>query len=344
MPAVQTTKPAEPLAVRGETVYTMAGSPIKDGVVLLRDGKIEAVGSAADVEFPAGTKTISAKVVTPGLIDAHTIVGLQGFTNEPREQDLLEKSAPVQPELRAIDAFNGRERLIEWLRGFGITTIHTGPAPGTLISGQTMIIKTCGPTVDNDLLSSSSMLCVTLGEGAINEEKGKSPGTPPKEVAMLRAELIKAGEYKQKRTALRRSRARGPNPQDDKNAGRACEETLVRVLDRDLPLLITAHRAQDILAALKLAREFNLRIVLDGASESYLLIDQIKAANVPVIAASDDVPQFRRGREPEHGNRFKAARGGHSGGAAERFRIVRAQDASRAFRGRNRRRQWAQAR
>ena len=93
----------------------------RDGVVLVRGEKIERVGRAADVQVPADAKVLRAKVVTPGLIDAHTVVGLQGFRNEPREQDQLEKSAPVQPELRAADAFNGREKLLEYVRGFGVT-------------------------------------------------------------------------------------------------------------------------------------------------------------------------------------------------------------------------------
>src|SRR5207249_1916823 len=143
--SAQTSPSTQPLAVRGDTIYTMAGAPIRDGVILLRDGKIEKVGSATEIQIPDGIKTLSAKVVTPGLIDAHTIVGLQGYLNEPREQDQLEKSAPIQPELRAADAFNGREKLLEWVRGFGVTTIHTGPAPGELMPGQTMIIKTRGP-------------------------------------------------------------------------------------------------------------------------------------------------------------------------------------------------------
>ena len=105
----------------------------------------------------------------------------------------------MQPELRAADAFNGREKLLEWIRGFGVTTIHTGPAPGALMPGQTMIIKTRGPTVDDGLLNPAAMVCVSLGEEGISAEKGKSPGTRAKEVAMLRGELIKAGEYEKKR-------------------------------------------------------------------------------------------------------------------------------------------------
>lgn len=276
----------QPLAVVGETVYTMSGGePIKNGTVLMRDGKIAAIG--ADVQIPAGVQTLRAKVVTPGLIDAHTVVGLQGYRNEPREQDQLEKSAPIQPELRAMDAFNGREKLVEWVRSFGVTTIHTGPEPGELMPGQTMIIKTRGPTVDDGLIKPSAMVAVTLGFGGISEEKGKAPGTRPKEIAMLRAELIKAREYERKRRAAASQPSTAPTTQggpEDKTPARDLRlEVLVQVLHKDLPLLVTAERAQDILLALKLANEFDLKLVLDGAAESYLLIDQIKAANVPVI-------------------------------------------------------------
>ena len=83
------------VAVRGETVYTMAGAPLKDGVVLVRNGRIERVGPAADVPIPAGMRVLSAKVVTPGLVDAHTVVGLSGYLNQDHDQDQVERSAPV---------------------------------------------------------------------------------------------------------------------------------------------------------------------------------------------------------------------------------------------------------
>jgi imidazolonepropionase-like amidohydrolase len=302
--AQPTTAPAGFLVVRGETVYTMAGEPIKDGIVIIRGEKIERVGGAADIQAPAGAQVLRAKVVTPGLIDAHTVIGLQGFRNEAREQDQLEKSAPVQPELRAADAFNGRERLLEYVRGFGVTTIHTGPQPGALVPGQTMIIKTRGPTVDDGLLSASAMLSITLGQEAIPEEKGKAPGTRAKQIAMLRAELIKAQEYDRKRTrattrpatapsgasapATAAKTATSPTTQPSADAGEPPArdlrtEVFVRALHKELPVLVTAHRAQDILSALKLAKEFDLRLVLDGASEAYLMIEPIKAAGVPVV-------------------------------------------------------------
>lgn len=272
----------QPLAIRADTIYTMSGQTIQNGVIVLRDGKIESIGRAADVQLPTDIKILQAKIVTPGLIDAHTVVGLQGYRNEPREQDQLEKSAPIQPELRALDAFNGREKLLEWVRGFGVTTIHTGPEPGALVPGQTMIIKTRGPTVDDGLIKPTAMLSITLGDGALAEDRGKSPGTRPKEVAMLRAELVKAQEYDRKRTMAATRPA--TNPAEDKTPSRDLrQEVFVRVVKKELPVLITAQRAQDILLALKLAKEFDLDLVLDGASEAYLLIDQIKAAGVPVV-------------------------------------------------------------
>jgi len=272
------------LAIRAETVYTMAGEPIRDGVILIEAGKIKQVGEAS-TPIPDDVRTIAAKVVTPGLIDAHTIVGLQGFENEPRDNDLLDKSGPFQPELRAIDAFNGQERLLEWIRGFGITTIHTGPSPEALSSGQTMIIKTIGPTIDDYLLKADAMVSITLGPASLLKDAGKSPGTRAKQIAMLRAELVKAQEYARKRTAK-------PQPAADASSDRAEDKTpardlrldvLVTVLNNEKPLLITAERAQDILLALKLKDEFNISIVLDLADEAYLLINEIKAAGVPVI-------------------------------------------------------------
>jgi imidazolonepropionase-like amidohydrolase len=261
------------VAVRGETVHTMAGEPIKDGVVLIRDGKIERVGPASQVKIPSGYRTLQASVVTPGLIDARTVIGLSGYLNQPQEQDQVERSAPVQPELRAVDGYNARERLVEWVRGFGITTIHTGHGPGTLVSGQTMIVKTRGDSVEEATVVASAMVAVTLGSGGL-AETGKAPGTRSKGAAMLRAELVKAQEYSAKMALAA----------EDKRPARDLRlEILARVVKREIPLLVSAHRAHDILTALRLAREFNIRVVLDGASEAYLVLGEIKAANVPVI-------------------------------------------------------------
>lgn len=261
------------IAVRGETVYTMAGAAVRDGVVLVRGGKIERVGPASSVKIPEGYSVVTARVVTPGLVDAHTVVGLSGYLNQPHDQMQVERSSPMQPELRATDAYDARERLVAWLRSFGVTTIHTGHGPGALVSGQTLIAKTVGDEVDEAVFVPVAMVAVTLGDSAVMEG-GRAPGTNAKMVAMLRGELLKAQEYDRKQQAAK---------EDQRPARDLRMETYARVLRRELPLLVTTHRAQNIAAALRLAREFNIRIVLDGASEAYLVLEQIKAAGVPVI-------------------------------------------------------------
>ena len=95
---------------------------------------------------------LRAKVVTPGLVDAHSVVGLAGYLNQPHDQMQLETSAAIQPELRAIDAYNARETLVEWLRVHGVTTVHTGHAPGALVPGQTMVVKTRGDEVEQAVI------------------------------------------------------------------------------------------------------------------------------------------------------------------------------------------------
>lgn len=262
------------LAVRGETVHTMAGPAISDGVVLIgKDGKIERVGPAADVAIPAGYKTLSAKVVTPGLVDAHATVGFTGWLNQSHDQDQIESSAPIQPELRAIDGFNPQDRLVEWVRGYGVTTVHTGHGPGAVISGQTLVAKTRGASVERDVIVPSAMIAATLGQGG-RAGDGKSPGTRPKMVALLRAELIKAQEYQKKKETAEKGKEPEPNLRS---------EALLPVLKGERPLLVTVHRASDILTALRVADEFQIRIVLDGAAEASAVLEQIKKAGVSVI-------------------------------------------------------------
>ncbi len=286
------------IAVKGETVWTMAGEqPITDGVVLISNGKIEAVGAASQIKIPANYRVINAKVVTPGLIDAHTVIGLNGYLNQPHDQMAIDASSPMQPELRAIDAYNAGEKLVEWVRSFGVTTIHTGHAPGALVSGQTMIAKTFGKTVEDVTLVPSAMIAVTLGESAL-ASGGKPPGTRGKQAAMLRAALLSASETVRKQDDEKKSEAKT-------SSGDLRSEMMQKVIRREIPLLITAHRAQDIMTALRIAKEFNIRIVLDGAAEAFTVINEIKASGFPVIVHPT---MFRAGGETENLNMETASK------------------------------------
>lgn len=254
------------VAIKGETVYTMEGQPIKNGVVLTAGGKITAVGPTSSISIPTSFKVIEAKVVTPGLIDAHTVIGLAGYLNQPHDQMQIERSSPMQPDLRAIDSYNAREELIEWVRSLGVTTIHTGHAPLALISGQTMIAKTSGDSVDEATIVPTAMIATTIGNSA-NATGGKAPGTTAKQAAMLRQMLIKAQNYGKKKEFSRDLKL----------------EMMKKVIDREIPLLVTAHRARDIMTALRIAKEFKIKIVLDGVSEAHLVMNEIKASGFPVI-------------------------------------------------------------
>jgi len=316
---------AAQIAVKGETVWTMAGEqPITNGVVLIKNGKIEAVGAANQIKIPINYRVINAKVVTPGLIDARTVIGLNGYLNQPHDQMALDQSSAMQPELRAIDSYNPEEKLVEWVRQFGVTTIHTGHAPGALISGQTMIVKTFGKTADAAAIVPTAMIAVTIGDSAI-VSGGRSPGTRAKQAALLRAELIKAVEAvrraestknnqpNQTNTTNRANNNNQSNNNDNspneanpnsslknpptpinQNTGNQTSsapqpandlrsEIMQKVIRREIPLLVTAHRAQDIMTALRIAKEFNTRIVLDGAAEAFMVIEEIKASGFPVI-------------------------------------------------------------
>lgn len=265
------------IAVKAELLFPMTGDlkPIKNAIVLCgTDGKIQAVGT--DLQIPTGYRTIAAKVATPGIIDGHSTVGLSGILNSPKhDQEQLEKSAPIQPELRAHDAYNGRDPLVKWVRDLGVTTLHTGHSPGTLISGQLMVVKTNVPSITSvrDTLVPTSAVAATLGAGALS----KSPGTRAKAIALLRAELLKAQAHADKIAKADK------DPEKEAPTENLKLQALADVLNKTTPLLINAQRHQDIAAALRLREEFGFKLILDGASEAYLLLDEIKKAGVPVI-------------------------------------------------------------
>ncbi|WP_028566788.1 amidohydrolase family protein [Salisaeta longa] len=253
------------LAIRADTLYTMTGPPIVNGVVVVDGTTIAAVGPAGEVSIPAGARVLETSVLTPGFVDAHATVGLSGLYNVPADQDQLDTSAPIQPHLRAFDAYNPREQLVHFVRNLGVTTVNSGHAPGALISGQTATFKTHGETIGDVLVDSMTTVAMTLGPAV--SEHFKSPGTRAKGMAMLRAKFLEAQQYMA----------------NDDATPTLEMEALAKVLRGEVPALITAHRAHDIQAALRLAEAFDFNLILDGAAEAYLLTDEIKAAGAPVI-------------------------------------------------------------
>ena len=174
--------------------------------------------------------------------------------------------------MRAIDAYNPREKLVEWVRNLGVTTAHTGHGPGALMSGTTAIVKTSGETVAEALVHPNTMVAFTLGSTV--SRNFKSPGTRSKGIAMLRQEFLKARDYMKKLE----------NKDPDKRPARDLElEMVAGILRGEVKALVTAQTAPEISSALRLQREFGFPMVLDGASEAYLVLDEIKSSGIPVV-------------------------------------------------------------
>ncbi len=279
----------QPLVVQAKKILTAAGDNIENGMIVCVDGKIKAIGKTGEIPIPENAKTLLCEVAMPGLIDVRTCVGLSGILNVEHDSDQIERSSPLQPELRAIDAYNPREELVEYIRSFGVTTIHTGHAPGELISGQTLITKTIGNSIEESLLIDGRAIAATLAEASSKSGKA-SPGTRGKQMAMLRSLFIEAQELQAKQVAKANPKPAEP---DSKESDKKKEsepiarnlrlESVEEVLSGKKALLITADRAQDIASALRLADEFKIKIWLDSAADSHLMIDQIKAAGVSVL-------------------------------------------------------------
>jgi imidazolonepropionase-like amidohydrolase len=238
--------------------------------------------------LPSDTRVLEAAVAVPGLIDAHTCVGLAGWLNTPHDQDEIDRTASAQPELRAIDAYDPREPLVQWLRGFGVTTVHTGHAPLALISGQTMLAKTAGDTIDEAVFVSEAMITASLTDDA---RGAGGPGTRAKSMAELRRLLNEGAAHAE-------AIAKAAEKDEDAPARDLRKEALARIASGATPLLVTAQTAPDIMNVLRLRSEYpTVRFVLDGAADAPLVLDELVAAGLPVIVHPT---MFRSGGETKN--------------------------------------------
>jgi imidazolonepropionase-like amidohydrolase len=273
-PALQTA--AETFAVRGDVVHTSGPSgTLQGGVVRIQSGRIEAVGPSSDVASPADVRLFEGAVVTPGLIDTHSVAGLNGLFNVPADQDADERSGANQAGLRAIDGFNPREPGLAWLLHHGVTAVQSGPGEANPIGGLAGVFRTHGTSVEDMTLRFPSALVLTLGERpkATYAEAKQAPLSRMGTAALIRQAFVDA------RNHAKKGKKKGGDDAPGRDLG---TEALTLALRAEIPTLITARRRDDIDTALRIAREFSLDLHLADAVDGYLMARELWDAGIPV--------------------------------------------------------------
>lgn len=259
------------LLLKNGNVMTMAG-PAFVGDVAIENGKIVAVGQSLSYS-DAEVRDVTGMTVMPGIVDPHCHIGMWEDAMGFEGADGNECTNPITPELRAIDAINPYDRCFEEAAAGGVTTCVTGPGSANVIGGQFVAIKTYGDSVEDMVLRFPVAVKAAFGENPkrVYNGKNQTPSTRMATAALMRKALIEAQEYNEK---LERGKA-DPEKMPERNLGK---EILARVMRRELPMKIHAHRADDILTAIRICREFKLRYTLDHCTEGYLITDKLKEA------------------------------------------------------------------
>lgn len=259
------------LVLKNGNVMTMAG-PAFVGDVAIENGKIVAVGQSLSYS-DAEVRDVTGMTVMPGIVDPHCHIGMWEDAMGFEGADGNECTNPITPELRAIDAINPYDRCFEEAAAGGVTTCVTGPGSANVIGGQFVAIKTYGDSVEDMVLRFPVAVKAAFGENPkrVYDGKNQTPSTRMATAALMRKALIEAREYNEK---LEKGKV-DPEKMPERNLGK---EILARVIRRELPMKIHAHRADDILTAIRICREFKLRYTLDHCTEGYLITDKLKEA------------------------------------------------------------------
>ena len=273
----------KPIAFINAKIIPIVGQPIEQGVLLVQNGKITAVGDAKSVRLSSDVQVIdvAGKVIMPGLVDSHSHIG---------EGSGGDGSAPIQPDVRLLDGINARAASFQRAQAGGITTVNVMPGSGHLDSGQTLYLKNRdNATKIDDLLifdkdgKYMGGIKFANGTNSIRPGGGNFPGTRAKSAALVRDQFIKAQEYREKVKKAAGDPAKMP-PRD------LGMEALVEVLDDKRVIHFHTHRHDDIMTVLRLQKEFGFRVVLHHVSEGWKVADEIAKAKVPTSVILIDSP------------------------------------------------------
>lgn len=250
------------LAIREGEIHTISRGVIQDGTILIAEGRITAVGS--NISVPQDAKIIHARglIVTPGIIDARSSYGLRFVRNR---KDYLENY--MNPARRVLEDYTHFEDT-DWLR-CGVTTVYLTPSAGNLLGGFGAVVKLVG-TKKEAVVKDLAGMSVSFGEYALKGEK--IPTTRQGRIGRLRQEFIRALEYKDRKK--KGTDQIEINPQ---------YEAILKMLDREIPARVYANSPDDIMTALRLAKEFNLRLVIDSGAGAHKVAHALAEAKIPVV-------------------------------------------------------------
>ncbi len=282
----------ETIALSGARLLTITQGEIENGVIVIADGRIAAVG--ADISIPSDARVIdvSGKTIMPGMIDAFTNLGLSDYPSYGEDDD--EGTTPVTPQMRVVDGLNPANRFFGPARNSGVTAALCAPAEGNLVTGQSALIRTFGATVEELVVSSPMGVHVTLGEAPKLRygPKNTQPMTRMGAAALLRQTLIQAQEYAGK---LERYERKLASRSEDEDAPTPPTrdlklEALLPVLRGEKPLIVSADRFDDIHTALRISSEFNVPMILNGGAEAHRLAGSLSDRGLPVVWGPANAP------------------------------------------------------
>ena len=262
------------LGIANVKIETISNGTINNGSILLKDGKILALGK--DLDLSNCHRIIDGKdrVVTPGIIDAHTHLGLSESGIGWEGRDTNEGTTPLTPWCSVRDAINMKDQAFENFRKAGTTTVGILPGSGNIIGGRALALKCKGDIVDESVVKDPIGMKAALGENPkrLYGKKGKSPSTRMGNAAVLRGALLKAKEYLEKMDNV--NGGKSENKEDKESIA------LLPVLKREIPLIIHCHRHDDIVTAIRICKEFNIKYLLDHVTDGHLVKDIIKRENI----------------------------------------------------------------
>lgn len=284
------------IAITNGTILTITQGTIESGTILVEGGRIVALGQGVVIPQDAEVYDAQGKIVMPGMIDAHCHVGLWAEGVGWDHSDGNEMTDPVTPHLRALDAVHPEDPAFQELVEAGVTTVLTGPGSGNLIGGQWVCLKTQPKaTIDEMILLEPAGMKMALGENPkrVYGTQKKTPSTRMGNAATLRTAFVEAQNYLEKwqryeadqkayKARVEAGDAKAEPPQAPERDLKL--EALGQVLRREMKARIHAHRADDMLTAIRIAEEFNLDLTLEHATEGYKIADVLAAKGIPVTA------------------------------------------------------------